>query len=59
MTVEFLDDDGTRRDVAGRHPLGRVASADEIAHAVAYLASDDAAFVTGAAHPVDGGMSAL
>ncbi|HCB34534.1 MAG TPA: beta-ketoacyl-ACP reductase [Acidimicrobiaceae bacterium] len=38
-------------------PLGRIAEPDEIAAAIAYLASDDAAFVTGAVLAVDGGMS--
>jgi NAD(P)-dependent dehydrogenase (short-subunit alcohol dehydrogenase family) len=43
---------------AARHPLNRIASPDEIARAVAYLASEDASFVTGIALPVDGGRSA-
>ncbi|MFW6078970.1 MAG: SDR family NAD(P)-dependent oxidoreductase, partial [Gemmatimonadota bacterium] len=59
MTRTFLSDPATRDDVARRHPLRRVASADEIARTVLYLASDDAAFVTGEIHAVDGGMSAL
>ena len=37
-------------------PLGRIASADEIAGAVAFLAGEDAAYVTGAVIPVDGGL---
>lgn len=37
-------------------PLGRLASADEIAAAVAYLASADAAFVTGATLAINGGI---
>jgi NAD(P)-dependent dehydrogenase (short-subunit alcohol dehydrogenase family) len=38
-------------------PFGRHASAEEIARAVLFLASEDSSFVTGAALPVDGGMS--
>ena len=41
-----------------RHPLGRFATAEEIANVVAFLASDEASFVTGAAWPVDGGYLA-
>ncbi len=37
-------------------PLGRFASADEVAAAVAFLACQDAAYVTGAVIPVDGGL---
>lgn len=37
-------------------PLGRIASTDEIAGVVAFLASDDAAYITGAVVPVDGGL---
>ena len=37
-------------------PLGRYASVDEIAGAVTWLASDDAAYITGALIPVDGGL---
>ena len=43
---------------AARHPLNRISTPHEIARAVAYLASDDASFVTGVALPVDGGRSA-
>ena len=41
-----------------RHPLGRIAEAGEIARAVLWLASQEAAFVTGTVLPVDGGYIA-
>jgi NAD(P)-dependent dehydrogenase (short-subunit alcohol dehydrogenase family) len=40
------------------HPLGRVASPDEVAQAVVWLCSDRAGFITGHALPVDGGYTA-
>ena len=40
-----------------RQPMGRLASAEEIAALVVYLASDDSAFVTGQPHIIDGGWS--
>lgn len=54
---------GAPEDEATEHfermiPLGRHASADEVARAVLFLASDESSFITGAAVPVDGGMSA-
>ncbi len=39
-------------------PMGRPCRAEEAAHAVLWLASDDASFVTGVALPVDGGFTA-
>lgn len=40
------------------HPLGRFGKADEVAKLILYLASEDAAFVTGSAVSIDGGWSA-
>jgi NAD(P)-dependent dehydrogenase (short-subunit alcohol dehydrogenase family) len=44
--------------MAAQHPIGRIGTPAEVAAAVAFLASDDAAFVTGVALPVDGGFAA-
>jgi NAD(P)-dependent dehydrogenase (short-subunit alcohol dehydrogenase family) len=43
-------------DIVSAVPLGRMASADEIAGVVQFLASPDAAYITGAVVPVDGGL---
>jgi 3-oxoacyl-[acyl-carrier protein] reductase len=43
-------------DMTAAVPLGRFATPDEIAAAVTFLASTEAAFITGAVLPVDGGL---
>ena len=48
----------TRREMAAAAPLGRIATPGEVAKLVAFLASDGAAYMTGAAVPIDGGNSA-
>lgn len=45
-----------RRAIVGRTALRRLGTADDVARVCLFLASDDAAFVTGAAVPVDGGL---
>jgi len=50
--------DAVRHMFESKHPLGRIASPNEIAAAVLFLASDDAGFITGAALPIDGGITA-
>lgn len=45
--------------IANNHPIGRVASPQDIADMVLFLSSDRASFITGGIYPVDGGMTAL
>jgi len=40
------------------HPMGRLGEPEEVAQAIAFLASDRASFITGAILPVDGGYLA-
>ena len=51
------DEASTRAAYVARQPMGRLGEADEIAQACVYLASDAAAFVTGTALVIDGGMA--
>ncbi len=57
MAAEFASDPESRAAVESMHALKRIATPEEIARAVAFLASDDASFVTGTAFVVDGGNS--
>lgn len=41
------------------HAMGRVGKAEEVAHAIAFLASDDASFITGQTLAIDGGRSIM
>lgn len=58
MTQDMKGDSALMAKFAERIPLGRGADPSEIAAVVAFLASDDASFVSGIAMPVDGGLMA-
>ncbi|MFJ4850098.1 MULTISPECIES: SDR family NAD(P)-dependent oxidoreductase [unclassified Streptomyces] len=53
------DPEAERAALRARQPMGRLVTADEVAAAIAYLASPAAASVTGTALAVDGGMAGL
>ncbi len=46
------------REIAAETPMGRLGRPEEIAAAIAFLASDEASFMTGATLVVDGGITA-
>jgi 2-keto-3-deoxy-L-fuconate dehydrogenase len=51
------DPEAARRSFIARQPMGRLATAEEIAPLVVYLASDESVFVTGQTYAVDGGIT--
>ena len=54
MTAELTDE--RKKEILGHVPLGRYAQPEEIAGVVKFLASPEAAYITGAVVPVDGGL---
>lgn len=52
------DPEAARATAAGRTPLGRIGTPRDIANGFVYLASDDAAWITGTALVIDGGVTA-
>ncbi|GAA5204286.1 3-oxoacyl-ACP reductase FabG [Microbacterium jejuense] len=54
MTAELTDE--TQAEYKKSIPVGRYGSADEVAGVVTWIASDDAAYISGAVIPVDGGL---
>ena len=55
---EYPDPEKAYKEMAATQAVGRMARPEEIAAAVLYLASDEAAFVTGTAFEIDGGFAA-
>jgi NAD(P)-dependent dehydrogenase (short-subunit alcohol dehydrogenase family) len=59
LTAPVMSDPAWRARTLPRYPMGRFGHVEDIAAAILYLASDEAAFVTGVALPVDGGYTAI
>ena len=57
-TAIALADESLRKLIIGRIPLGKLATPENIADAVVFLASPASAMVTGVSLPVDGGWTA-
>ena len=57
MTGKLRSDEETRRALLELHPVGRFSTSEEVAAAVLYLCSPEAAFLTGVALPIDGGWA--
>ncbi|MGY0234359.1 SDR family NAD(P)-dependent oxidoreductase [Longispora urticae] len=59
LLAAAADPEAERAALAARQPSGRLVTAEEVAHAIAYLASPAASAVTGISLAVDGGMAGL
>jgi NAD(P)-dependent dehydrogenase (short-subunit alcohol dehydrogenase family) len=59
MTDEMFDDEGSRKWMNSRTPMGRGGAEHELDGALLFLASDASSFVTGVTLPVDGGWTAV
>ncbi len=57
INARLQADEGARRAVEAQIPMGRMGTVGEVARAVAWLASDEASYVTGATLLVNGGMT--
>jgi|TARA_X000001036_G_scaffold76745_5_gene68372 NAD(P)-dependent dehydrogenase (short-subunit alcohol dehydrogenase family) len=58
LTKSITDDETVHKKLIELHPMGRLGTADDIANAALFLASDESSFITGTAIPVDGGYTA-
>lgn len=59
LLATSVDPEAAARSLTQRQPLGRLVTAEEVAHAIAYLASPQSASTTGEILRVDGGLSSL
>ena len=58
LTKSITDDETVHKKLIELHPMGRLGTAEDIANAALFLASDESSFITGTAIPVDGGYTA-
>ena len=59
LVAKLMEDPATRAEFLAKIPMGRAADTGEIANVIAFLASDEASYVTGAAWYADGGLTAI
>ena len=59
LTRRYGSEEAVNRDLAGRHPIGRLGTPQEVANAALFLAGGDASFFTGADVLMDGGYTAV
>jgi 2-dehydro-3-deoxy-D-gluconate 5-dehydrogenase len=59
LTQVLLENEAIKSDILGRTPAGRLATPDEVAAAIAFLAGPSARMITGTALTVDGGWTAI
>jgi cyclopentanol dehydrogenase len=58
LAAELFNDPEKKRQRLEEIPLGRIATTQDVSNAALFLASEDAAFITGVSLPVDGGLTA-
>jgi len=59
LVTTLMENPATRAEFLGKIPIARAADAREIANVIAFLASDEASYVTGASWYADGGLSSI
>jgi meso-butanediol dehydrogenase/(S,S)-butanediol dehydrogenase/diacetyl reductase len=59
LVATLMENPASRADFLAKIPMARAADTKEIANVIAFLASDEASYVTGAAWYADGGLTAI